>query len=654
MAKGGKEKRTGPRGIGAILLLAAVAVGIFWYLDYQNRPKLVDGVKYQIPRQSDHAEVVGCVPEAASLIIQSEYRGKPVTRIAEGAFAGSEAESIHIPESVTELCNSAFAGSGIKSIDIPDAVTDIGESAFAGCAGLTAVTIPDSVARIGSGAFKDCSALQSYELPRELEALSSELFMGCASLTCFTVPDTITGIPSGAFEGCSGLTELVLPDSVQGIGSNAFRGCTGLTAVTISGEAAVSDSGFDGCLGIREVTYTGSVAEQWCKEVIMCSGQPVSLHLCEPIWKISESAFENAVQLADIDLPDSLYHIGNNAFKGCTGLTALTIPDTVKEIGWWAFADSGLTEVCLPGHFTEIERGWFSGCPFTTLVIPDFVESVGYEAFRQCESLTSVEFPESVREIGKDAFSYCKSLTSVDIPETVKVIGAEAFSNCERLSAVTIAAEEIGERAFDDCKGLTDVTLADGVRIIDDYAFSYTDPSSIIIPASAGEISGKAFGSAFTVPAKDRMKKYYDYDEAVDLRGSSQRLTDGDVSIIPLDDNGLLLGKVFCALPPDIRTLNAADADYVLTVKHNREARSDYSAYTTFNGVKIPTANTNPVAFDTITDVFLCALDGEIFHVYQYVGEPPTSGYAAALYGDEATAEQIWEGIRGYFGREAQ
>ena len=68
-----KKKRIGLRIVGAILLLAAVALGVLWYLDYQERPKLVDGVQYQVPYRADHAEVVGCDPEAASLVIRSEY-----------------------------------------------------------------------------------------------------------------------------------------------------------------------------------------------------------------------------------------------------------------------------------------------------------------------------------------------------------------------------------------------------------------------------------------------------------------------------------------------------------------------------------------------------------------------------------------------------
>ena len=114
MAKSGKKKRIGLRVAGVILLLAAAAVGVLWYLDYRERPKLVDGIEYQIPQGEGYAQVVGCDKEAASLIIQPEYEGKPVAEILIGAFYNAKAETIEIPSTVITVYDSAFAGSGIR------------------------------------------------------------------------------------------------------------------------------------------------------------------------------------------------------------------------------------------------------------------------------------------------------------------------------------------------------------------------------------------------------------------------------------------------------------------------------------------------------------------------------------------------------------
>ena len=65
------------------------------------------------------------------------------------------------------------------------------------------------------------------------------------------------------------------------------------------------------------------------------------------------------------------------------------------------------------------------------------VTSIGEEAFRYCESLTSIVIPESVTSIEDYAFSSCISLTSIDIPDSVTSIEESAFAGCCSLSFIT-------------------------------------------------------------------------------------------------------------------------------------------------------------------------------------------------------------------------
>ena len=103
------------------------------------------------------------------------------------------------------------------------------------------------------------------------------------------------------------------------------------------------------------------------------------------------------------------------------------------------------------------------------MIIPSEIEGypvtrIGYRAFLDCSSLTSVTIPNSVTSIGDSAFWYCDSLTSVTIPNSVTSIGDSAFWYCDSLTSVTIpnSVTEIGYNAFNKCYNLTEIVVSSG------------------------------------------------------------------------------------------------------------------------------------------------------------------------------------------------
>ena len=62
--------------------------------------------------------------------------------------------------------------------------------------------------------------------------------------------------------------------------------------------------------------------------------------------------------------------IADNAFRG-TAVRSVVVPSTVTAIGWFAFADCrSLTSVTLPASVTSIDYGAFDGSPYVTLYCP--------------------------------------------------------------------------------------------------------------------------------------------------------------------------------------------------------------------------------------------------------------------------------------------
>ena len=176
------------------------------------------------------------------------------------------------------------------------------------------------------------------------------------------------------------------------------------------------------------------------------------------------------------------------------------IADGVTSIGYKAFDDcTSLTSVTIPDSVTSIGADAFWGCEsLTSVTIPNGVTSIEEHTFDYCTSLTSVTIPDSVTSIGARAFYYCTSLTGVTIPDSVTSIGEYAFYNCSSLTSVAIpdSVTSIGYEAFFNCTSLTSVTIPDSVTSIGADAFWGCESlTSVTIPGSVTSIGVGAFAS---------------------------------------------------------------------------------------------------------------------------------------------------------------
>jgi hypothetical protein len=125
-----------------------------------------------------------------------------------------------------------------------------------------------------------------------------------------------------------------------------------------------------------------------------------------------------------------------------TKIKAVRIESGVTSIGYNALRDcSSLTSATIPNSVTDIYNGAFRDCSsLASITIPNSVTSIGYKTFSGCSSLMSITIPHGVTDISYEAFSGCSSLTSITFPDSVTSIGDYAFYGCNSLTSISVAA----------------------------------------------------------------------------------------------------------------------------------------------------------------------------------------------------------------------
>lgn len=263
--------------------------------------------------------------------------------------------------------------------------------------------------------------------------------------------------------------------------------------------------------------------------------------------------FNNGIGVIRFNRP--LTTIEASAFEG-SDLTSIILPDSVEEIGDNAFKNcSHLQEITIGGGVKHIGKYAFMNCALTEIDLLTGIESIDDGAFRNCGGLTSVYLPVTLTEIGSGVFEGSCYIESFDGSSPL-VYDERHLIDGDRL--VAFAMGGLGEY------GTYTEEVPSEVKFIDKGAYSgATSLGEIVLPEGLEEIGPSAFAQCFylksiTIPASVS-KIHYDAFSECEERIEWIKIRRTESVITPVANDGYF--GVFdntndCPIYVPINTLN--------------------------------------------------------------------------------------------------
>ncbi len=223
-----------------------------------------------------------------------------------------------------------------------------------------------------------------------------------------------------------------------------------------------------------------------------------------------------------------------SAFEG-SDLTSIILPDSVEEIGDNAFKNcSHLQEITIGGGVKHIGKYAFMNCALTEIDLLTGIESIDDGAFKNCGGLTSVYLPVTLTEIGSGVFEGSCYIESFDGSSPL-VYDERHLIDGERL--VAFAMGGLGEY------GTYTEEVPSEVKFIDKGAYSgATSLGEIVLPEGLEEIGPSAFAQCFylksiTIPASVS-KIHYDAFSECEERIEWIKIRRTESAITAVSNNG--------------------------------------------------------------------------------------------------------------------
>lgn len=363
--------------------------------------------------------------------------------------------SVVFSENQGEYIDSyAFAKNDKIKVLTITGVKRIGKYAFASCPNLEEVIIEAPECVIEKNAFSTCGSLKKVHL--HVKEIGKAIFSYCRNLEKVGLYG-VSVLPAESFAGCYSLQSFEANELTR-MEERCFDECIHLNFFDFSGIKVIGDRAFERCDSLKKV----------------------ELHKVE----CGYHAFADCASLESVEISQATI-LKSGAFIGCTQIKSIIYES--RRYGFSKFSDSlNRTNNPYPIPVREVIASVYS-C---------FIIKEGRILLNYTQDGVKVTIPQDVEEVGQDVFRDHIRLREIVIPASVKMFGSHAFSMTAWLEEqrkntdMVIVNHILLDGA--SCKGK--VVIPHGVKRIAGWCFAgNTDISELILPSDRIIIENLAF-----------------------------------------------------------------------------------------------------------------------------------------------------------------
>ncbi len=354
----------------------------------------------------------------------------------------------------------------LTTIDLSNTkVNSVGNYAFANCSNLTNITLNNNLTSIGRYAFYKCNNLLSIDIPSSVNYIGRYAFYSNGNIDVY-------------FKG------EVLPATLQENWDNGIKGYyVGIKDIITENDfqyaklsnnkiALIKYTGNETTLDLTAISLNGNISQ--IGGYAFYNSPVKKIILPNTINSIERYAFAYS-KIEEINIPSSVTFIGNNAFiksniskitfesnsnlerieqyafAFTSNLKVITLPRSLVSVGSYMFYESGLESINFEEEIllTNISKHMFSSSKITDIVIPNSVNYIDDNSFRDCTSLTNVVLSDVDNlQIHANAF-YNTSLTTINIPSNVTYIGEYSLVGLRNLKAYNVSNDNLYYKDID-------------------------------------------------------------------------------------------------------------------------------------------------------------------------------------------------------------